>query len=525
MMSLDTVRQSYDETPYEDMPFFFLHPDVIGTTASLFGLDPAPADRCRVLEIGCASGVNLMAMAQYLRESRFVGIDLSPVQIAAGKERAAAAGLSNVALHACAVGDFPADAGAFDYVLCHGVYTWVPPQVQGEILAAVKRHLAPGGVGYVSYNTLPGWHSKRIISDIVQYAGRKNQGAQARLEAGLAFLKLLLETLPASEGAYDAALRHLGPLVLKDQPIYLIHEFLEGFNAPLYFHEFAAALANQRLQYLSEVAGPVAQTVLPRQVTEAISRWADDLTEWEQALDFCVGRTFRQSLVCHADVKLSRPAPEVMRRYYYSACAKPVEGPKQLDAETNEKFETPWKKDLSTTDPLLRATVYTLGEVFPRSLAFTELIRSVAGKLSALPAPGPVAGPDGEAAFAAGLLGGYAASLLRPHRWRPPVAEAVPERPRVAAFNRSSGPSMGPVANPYHVMVPVTDFERLVLGLCDGSRDRAGLTAALGAKIRAGEFGTGADVPIAEVVASLPGCVDDCLNQLQQKGLFLPAGS
>ncbi|HMF12464.1 MAG TPA: methyltransferase regulatory domain-containing protein [Gemmataceae bacterium] len=523
-MSSDTVRHSYDETPYPDGPHFYTHPDSVGTTASLFGLDPAPADRCRVLEIGCASGVNLMAMAQYLPESWFVGIDLSPVQIAAGRELAAAAGLANVALHARAVEDLPADAGEFDYVLCHGVYSWVPSRVQSELLAAVKRHLAPGGVGYISYNTLPGWHFKRIVRDVVRFAGRKGQGEQERFEAGFGFLKFLLDKLSPSERIYYKTLQRFVPPLWEASPSYLVHEYLDEFNSPVYFIEFAAALAEHGLQYFSEATPDMELVVLPREVKEMIARWSDDTIQAEQALDFSICRMFRRSLVCHAGANLSpAPHPEVMRRYHYSATARPVQGPKPIDDETNEKFEILWDEaEISTTDPLVKAIVYALGQVYPQSLDFRALHRSVSEKLSTLSSPGPVVGPEGESSFAAGLLVAYAAGLLRPHRWKPAVAAAVAERPRATAFNRHAGQSMGQITNPYHVADQVGDFERVVLGLCDGNRDRAMMTAALEAKVRAGEFGPKGDVTLEEVLASLPGCVDDCLHKLQTRGLFLP---
>jgi SAM-dependent methyltransferase/methyltransferase-like protein len=477
-----------------------------------------------VLEIGCASGVNLMAMAQYLPESRFVGIDLSPVQIAAGRELAAAAGLTNVTLHARAVEDLPAEAGEFDYVLCHGVYSWVPSRVQSELLAAVKRHLAPGGVGYISYNTLPGWHYKRIVRDVVRFAGRKGEREQERFEAGFGFLKLLLDKLPPSERIYYKTLQRFVPPLWKASPSYLVHEYLDEFNTPVYFTEFAAALAGHGLQYFSEATPDTELAVLPREVMETIARWSDDTIEAEQSLDFCVCRMFRRSLVCHAGANLSpSPHPEVMRRYHYSATARPVEGPKPIDDETNERFEILWDgAEISTTDRFVKAIVYALGQAYPRALDFRELHRSVSEKLSALSSPGPVVGPDGENSLAASLLVAYAAGLLRPHRWKPPVAAAVVERPRAAAFNQHAGPSMQPVANPYHGSASVGDFERVVLGLCDGSRDRVMLTAALEAMVRAGEFGPGGNAPVEEVLASLPGCVDECLHKLQTRGLFLP---
>src|SRR3954454_103006 len=91
---------TYDELPYDDHVFAATHPATLATVAALHGLDPPPVDRCRVLDLGCAAGSNLWPMALALPGSEFVGVDLSPVQIARGREVAADLVLANVALHA-----------------------------------------------------------------------------------------------------------------------------------------------------------------------------------------------------------------------------------------------------------------------------------------------------------------------------------------------------------------------------------------------------------------------------------------
>src|SRR5262245_53094364 len=96
----DDLQQSYDEIPYESDPLYFTHPDALGTPAFLAGMEPAPIESCRVLEIGCSTGGNLLPMAYSLRQSRIVGIDLSPRQIEIGQEHAAKLGLSNLELRA-----------------------------------------------------------------------------------------------------------------------------------------------------------------------------------------------------------------------------------------------------------------------------------------------------------------------------------------------------------------------------------------------------------------------------------------
>src|SRR3954451_17035602 len=96
MLSLPPT--SYDEVPYQSSPRYATHPDCLATLATLLGMRPAPVDRCRFLELGCSTGGNLLCMAEALPHSRFVGIDLSPVQIDTGRRVVEALGLANVRL-------------------------------------------------------------------------------------------------------------------------------------------------------------------------------------------------------------------------------------------------------------------------------------------------------------------------------------------------------------------------------------------------------------------------------------------
>ena len=124
-----TNQNTYDLVPYESNPFPQTHPDRLAVIATLLGMRPANPAKCRVLEIGCASGGNLIPLALVYPESTFVGIDLSQVQVAEGQETVRALGLTNVDLKTMNILDFPADAGKFDFILCHGVYSWIPPPV------------------------------------------------------------------------------------------------------------------------------------------------------------------------------------------------------------------------------------------------------------------------------------------------------------------------------------------------------------------------------------------------------------
>src|SRR5262245_22460675 len=145
---MSTTREptSYDTVPYAGAPFATLHPGFLATRAALFGMTPAPPSSCRVLELGCGMGNNLLPLAVALPGASFLGVDLSPAQIAMGRQAAEQLGLANVELRAASILELPGDLGTFDYILCHGVYSWVPPAAQEAILALCGRCLAPQGV-------------------------------------------------------------------------------------------------------------------------------------------------------------------------------------------------------------------------------------------------------------------------------------------------------------------------------------------------------------------------------------------
>mgnify|MGYP000879259991 FL=1 len=149
-----TERASaYDEVPYEDGCYPFMQPDHLATLAAIYGLPEPPLEGCRLLELGCARGGNLLPMALELPGSTFVGVDLSARQVDDARARASALGLGNVSFHAMSLADVGAEFGEFDYVVCHGVYSWVPEPVRGRILEVCSRSLSPVGLACVSYNT------------------------------------------------------------------------------------------------------------------------------------------------------------------------------------------------------------------------------------------------------------------------------------------------------------------------------------------------------------------------------------
>src|SRR5688572_8322402 len=133
-------QTSYDIIPYQSDPFPQTHPGVLATIGILFGMQTVPVEKCRVLEIACAGGGNLIPMALELPGSEFVGIDLSARQIKQAKETAEQVGLKNIRFEKKDILELNEDFGKFDYIIAHGVYSWVPNAVADRILEVCKKN-------------------------------------------------------------------------------------------------------------------------------------------------------------------------------------------------------------------------------------------------------------------------------------------------------------------------------------------------------------------------------------------------
>ena len=316
---------TYDDVPYDSYPFRRTHPDTLAVIATLFGMTPPAVDRCRVLELGCAGGGNLIPMALGLPGSQFVGIDLSRRQIADGLRVVEAVGLSNIELKPFNVMDIDAGFGRFDYIIAHGLFSWVPDAVQEKILAACAEHLSPNGVAFISYNTYPGWHQPGMVREMMAYHARQFAEPLDKVQQARGLLAFLCNAVgPNSVYGQILAQEHG---ILKDRlDSYLYHEYLEPENKPLYFHEFVERAAAHRLQYLGETnLREMLLSEFPTRVQQALQPLATSRIELEQYIDFLRDRRFRHTLLCHADVRVQpRLTPDVMPAFHLTSLAVPV---------------------------------------------------------------------------------------------------------------------------------------------------------------------------------------------------------
>lgn len=445
----------YDEIPYIGRPYADSHPERLATMATLFGLSPAPAERCRVLEIACGDAANLIPMASSFPDSEFAGFDLAAQPIAQGQRLAARLDLKNLSLAQRDLVDFPAKAGTFDYIVAHGLYSWIPAGVRDRLLALVARHLAPRGVAFVSYNVYPGCYIRRMVWEMLRFHTTEIESPAARIEEAQALARLLAEGRTAQD-PYTALMKAELDRFVARHPGFLFHDDLAAVNDPCYFHEFAAHAARHRLQFLCE-AELVAMaygglTPEARRVLDAL----DPLAR-EQYLDFVKCRRFRQTLLCHEGVEVDRRlGPEKVATFRFSTR-------RRLQLSDRGAVEEPPRDE----EVLPRAVLDALDDVAPGALALDELAARVPGiELEHLR----------RLVWAAACAG-----AVQLHLHAPSLATVPGERPLASAVARAQLEDGDTVTNLRHDAVNLDDaLVRQLVPLLDGTRDLGALAATLG---------------------------------------------
>ena len=204
----ESIKTSYDETPYDSYPFAQSHPDRQYCVGKLFGLNPPPINKCRVLELGCAGGGNILPLAVRFPQSEYVGIDLSERQIADANRHKEGLALKNCSFSATNIMDIDESWGTFDYIICHGVYSWVPDFVREKILEICRNRMSPDGLAFISYNTMPGWGPLRTMREMLLVHIRDIEGTEEKAAQARALIKVLSQYTPPN--AYSRhALSHM----------------------------------------------------------------------------------------------------------------------------------------------------------------------------------------------------------------------------------------------------------------------------------------------------------------------------
>ena len=455
--------------PYLSYAIRQTHVSNLEAIGRLFALQAPDCRRCRVLEIGGASGGNLLPMAAALPQSDFLCLDPSVRQIEEGRRHAAAAGLTNLRFRAEPIEALGQDR-RFDYIICHGVFSWVRQPVQDAILEALQACLAPNGIAFISYKTLPGWHAHRALREVLlRHCGRESTAAGRARRAR--------EMLALLETAAQEPRSKWGPHLLAEirelrgsADEYLLHDQLEEHNEAFYFGDFMARAHRHGLQYLADadVATMYIGNV-PKGIPPEIAM-GDDVEAIEQYIDFALNRLFRQTLLCRDSVALNR----MIVREAVDGCH--VQS--FLVPENAETFRAPGGLVMTTTDPIARETLALLARHAHFPVGAQAAMAQLRARLPAVDAS-VVAATFRRIVLQAFFSGGMRLFAI------PPAYVASPSAwPQAIASARYEATYRPAVTNARHEPLMLSEFERKLLLRLDGKTELARLVRELGEEVR-----------------------------------------
>ena len=302
----DVQQTIYSELGYKSMPFPYTTPATLEAYAALVGVSAPNPKTARVLELGATYGGNIISQALFNPDATFVGIELSQEQVEKGNEVITNAGLTNVSLIQSDIASIGSEIGTFDYIIAHGVYSWVDDGVKEALLRLIDEHLAEDGIAYVSYNTYPGWHTMEEVRQLMMFSNRdKTQfNHKEKVLHGKTIGSIVGSQILKYDNLKERNSKFLGALrsVMQKDEYYVGHDHLEPNNDPVYFYQFNDHLAAHNLAYLCDADLTLSMVrSFDADIADTLDKLApNDHVAQEQYLDFMLDTTFRKSIICKA---------------------------------------------------------------------------------------------------------------------------------------------------------------------------------------------------------------------------------
>ena len=423
----------YDSVKYPTAVFAEIRPDALGAMAALHGVTPERISDCRVLELGCGDGASLLSIAYAMPQSECVGIDLSEPRIAEANAYAKQIGVSNARFEHADVMEFDAERfGKFDFIVAHGLYSWVPDLVRERVLWIYKNCLVPNGVGFISYNTLPGWYLKKIIRDGGRFINGDSQGSFEAADRAVEFIRMA-QSAALTGTIYSTVLAEELKGAENSAREALFHDELADVNNAFYFADFASQLTDAGLAFLTE-SDPIMHFTgrMGQKANEYLRELPEDPIRREQCLDFFRGTRFRSTLICLPEQNPQYDAnTSALDALYFSSAAKPAKEQSDLCDGSSVEFVTENDSHFSTNFGFTKMFLGYLGNAYPRPVPFDEVVAML--RESSEDADGF---DEMLNVFRQHMIGLIHANVVDVRCFAAKVAEYVSDRPKASAFAR-----------------------------------------------------------------------------------------
>ncbi|MBC2714110.1 MAG: methyltransferase domain-containing protein [Desulfobacteraceae bacterium] len=473
--NIERLRKSYKEVPYLSQAYPNSHPERLATLGKIFNMSPAPVTSCRILELGCASGGNIIPMAYFLPESEFVGIELAEGHAESGKKTVTDLGLKNINIQHGNILDVDASLGLFDYIICHGVFSWVPESVQEKILSITSENLTEQGVAYISYNTYPGWHMREMIRHMMLYHASQFDEPEKKIGQAKAFIDFLAGSVGNNTNdPYALLLKNEIESLKSSGDWYIFHDYMEVVNTPIYFHQFIERAGKHDLQYLADASfSMMFHNDFSEEVNLTLENVSHDIIQKEQYMDFLRNRQFRQTLLCKKERELKRNLDsESLTGLLVSSATTPETGSIDLTHGQMQKFQTSEGRFIETDNPVIKASLKILKQHWPRTIPFEALLDKCVVEMTEALGEDSIIDQDWKRELGRGLLHCFASSAINLNSWQGKFTECVSSKPKVSDLTIYQLNHRQSIVNQRHETVNTDALAMHLIPMLDGTKNK-----------------------------------------------------
>ena len=368
----------YDELPYRSFPIEWTAPERLGL-ASLFHGGPRwqQLPNYRALELGCGAGGNLLPLAYFRRHAAFVGLDGARSQIEIAQCRRTALGLTNIELvHANFLKADQELSGQFDFIIAHGVFSWVPSDDRDALLQIFASRLRHGGLLYLNYNTRPGWNIRGLVREflLAQTAGEANLQTRSLLAKEVA--GRVVSALTGVEHHYSQLLANEFRFAGEGDVTWVGHEFLAADNHAYWRSEFLALARCHGLEYVADADFNYASGRIPQEL--ALRLDVDKITgrSIEDTVDLLCYRQLHSPIMTLAPFIRKPPGVAEFGNLTVASCLEPCA---PGDGDGYPMFKHPSGYEVEAKQEFMRIALDRLYPLWPRGLRVAEAFADVAG--------------------------------------------------------------------------------------------------------------------------------------------------
>ena len=277
-------------------------PTWLAMSALLLGHRPPDLSKpFRYADLGCAHGITALTVAATCPQAEVWGFDFNPAHVESARDIASRAGLTNVRFEEASFAQIAAMAEdalpSFDFIVTHGVLSWISPENQALLTGIIGQRLRPGGLAYVSYNVATGWNGMVPLRALMRMLAVNSPERTDQAVPGiLAFLDRMKEGGAAFFQGNPALENRMNSIRQQDAR-YIAHEYLNKDWHPVMFADVADAMAESKCTYIgsASLTENIDAICVPSGVVPLLAEVKDQRTR-ETLRDFGAAQSFRRDI-------------------------------------------------------------------------------------------------------------------------------------------------------------------------------------------------------------------------------------